>query len=156
MTAVKSMNQDLPLPLRGKASAGLRSQPAHRDHRHSALGVSQVLFTGTAMDMNDGAAQALTASWEFLTYSIDKIRVRNASTSLTTAVGGVKSGSIDVVATNQAYSALTAATLGLDLTVTAAGKAILVTADGLSLDLATAQGAAATADFEVWGVPLTE
>lgn len=85
---------------------------------------------------------------------LDNIRVRNASISLTTAAGGVytatSKGGTAVVAAAQAYSALSSAALYTDLTIAAAGKALL-SVSTLYLSLTTAQGAAATADFYVYG-----
>lgn len=85
-----------------------------------------------------------------------RISVRNASTSLTTAAGGIytaaSKGGTAIVAAAQAYSALTTAALYLDLTIAAAGKTSLAaTQTSLYLSLTTGQGAAATADVYVWG-----
>lgn len=85
-------------------------------------------------------------------YLITKIVVTNASVSLTTAVGGIyqaasKAGTA-IVANSQAYSALTAATTALNLTL-AINRTY--TLDNLYFALTTAQGAAATADIYVFG-----
>lgn len=145
--------------LRGKASGGTRKGVPAVDHRHSVLGISQVLFSKVGANMNVVTDQALDKAWDFNDYLIERIRVVNASISLTTAAGGfytaAAKGGIAVVAAGQAYAALTGPTLGLDLTVAAAGLDIL-TADALYLALTTAQGAAATADIYVFGVPLSE
>lgn len=145
--------------LRGKASGGTRKGAAAIDHRHSVLGMSQLLFTKAGANMNVATDQQLDKVWDFNDYLIERIRVVNASISLTTAVGGfytaaAKAG-IAVVAAGQAYAALTGPTLGLDLTVAPAGLDVL-TADALFLALTTPQGAAATADVYVFGVPLSE
>jgi len=145
--------------LRGKASGGVSNHGAAIDHRHSVLGISQLLFSKTGLNMNVTTDQILTKAWAFDDYLIERIRVVNASISLTTAAGGIytaaaKAG-IAVVAAAQVYTALTGPTLGTDLTVAAAGLDAL-TADELYLALTTAQGAAATADIYVFGVPLTE
>jgi hypothetical protein len=147
------------LGLQGKASGGNSNHGAALDHRHSSLGMSQLLFKKIAADMNAVTDQILTKAWDFDDYLIERIRVVNASISLTTAVGGIytaaaKAG-IAVVAAGQVYSALTGPTLGVDLTVAPAGLDVL-TADNLYLALTTAQGAAASADIYVFGVPLTE
>jgi hypothetical protein len=105
--------------------------------------------------MNATTDQALTKLGEFSTFFVDAIRVVNASTSLTTAVGGVydtaSKGGVAIVANSQAYSALTGATLGLDLTIAAAGKA-LITTGNVFFSLTTGQGSAATADVYVFGM----
>lgn len=87
-------------------------------------------------------------------FSIDAIVASNPSVSLTTAVGGIYSaaskGGTAVVAAAQAYSALTAVGTKLNLTIAAAGAA-LVCNSPLYLSLTTPQGAAATADFYFFG-----
>ena len=85
-------------------------------------------------------------------YQITRIVVTNASVSLTTAAGGIyqaasKAGTA-IVANSQAYSALTAATTTLDLTL-AINRTY--TLNNLYFSLTTAQGAAATADIYVYG-----
>lgn len=85
-------------------------------------------------------------------FRITRIYVTNASISLTTAAGGVypttSKGGTAIVAAAQAYSALTAAAVGLDLTI-AAVRTLAV--NNVYLSLTTAQGAAATADVYVFG-----
>jgi len=88
-------------------------------------------------------------------YIVRRVIVTNASTSLTTAVGGVytataKGGTV-VVASAQTYSFLTSATLSMDAVLTDAATANTLTAASLYLSLTTAQGAAATADIMVMG-----
>lgn len=91
-------------------------------------------------------------------YMIERIVVTNASVSLTTAVGGVYTaaakGGTQLVANSQVYSALTAATKFVALTL--ANTALTdvfdaATQANLYLNLTTAQGAAATADVYVYG-----
>lgn len=88
-------------------------------------------------------------------YVVRKIVVNNASISLTTAAGGVytaaSKGGTALVAAGQVYSALTAATKFVDLTLEAVAGTDVVTATTLYLSLTTAQGAAATADIYVYG-----
>lgn len=93
-------------------------------------------------------------------YVPDEIIVTNASISLTTAAGGVytaasKSGTA-IVASAQAYSGLTTSTLVLRLTIAAAGLTDLQAGSAIApiLSLTTAQGAAATADFYLFGFEL--
>ncbi len=92
-------------------------------------------------------------------FLIEHIIVRNASISLTTAVGGIyteaaKAGTA-LVANSQVYSALTGAALFVKLTK--ANTALTTVFNGTTLpnlyfSLTTAQGAAATADVYVYGV----
>jgi hypothetical protein len=93
---------------------------------------------------------------------ITKITATNASHTLATAVGGIYSASAQggtaLVAAAQAYTGLTvASTESLDLTLVASGgpptPANTVWTDQVQfyLNLSTAEGAAATADFYVFG-----
>lgn len=122
-------------------------------------------------NMNSTADQAIPISVPSATYLVDKIILSNPSVSLTTAAGGVYSaaskGGVAIVASGQAYSALTtnaANTTGnaLALTIATAGN---TTAFGgpsqganaittIYLSLTTGQGAAATADVRVTCKPL--
>ena len=85
-------------------------------------------------------------------YRITRIFVTNASTSLTAADGGiytaVSKGGTAIVAAAQVYTALTAATVGLDLTLAVNNT---YTLSNLYLSLTGTQGGAATADFYVYG-----
>lgn len=123
-------------------------------------GFEQCLFKLISANMNATTDQIMQvigpkAPGSFL-YS--RMRVTNASTSLDTAVGGVynaitkPAGGI-LVAAAQAYSALTGATLGVDLTL----EALALGPQTLTpyLSLTTAQGAAATADIYVFGYHIT-
>jgi hypothetical protein len=84
-----------------------------------------------------------------------KITVTNASLSLTTAAGGVypaaSKGGTAIVAATQAYSALTAAALSLDLTIVAGTLPTVYSVTTIYFALTTGQGAAATADLYVYG-----
>jgi len=105
-------------------------------------------------NMNATTDQALTmllpASMVFVPR---RIVVTNASTSLTTAAGGVydaaSKGGNAIVASSQAYSALTTAGAAIYLTIAAFRREAAATK--LYLSLTTAQGAAATADVYVYG-----
>lgn len=120
-----------------------------------APGVQQVLFRLIGANMNVTTDQALIPYlWTpGQNYLIERIRVVNASVSLTTAAGGVytaaSKGGNAIVAAAQAYSTLTGPTIGLDLTVAAVGNGLQTAIPILSLT--TAQGAAATADVYVFG-----
>jgi hypothetical protein len=88
-------------------------------------------------------------------YGITKIWCANASISLTTAAGGiypaVSKGGTAVVANSQAFSGFSASTVFAALTVVAGQLAVVHTENPLYLSLTTAQGAAATLDFFVFG-----
>ena len=91
-------------------------------------------------------------------YRVQKITVTNASTSLTTAAGGVydaaSKGGNAIVAAAQVYTALTTTFKALDLTIALNLREPAATL--LYLALTTAQGAAATADVYVYGDILTQ
>jgi hypothetical protein len=83
-----------------------------------------------------------------------RIVVTNASVSLSTAAGGVytgtgKTGTV-IVAAAQVYSALTTALLALELTLNVPNNVIAANTS-LYLSLTTPQGVAATADVYVYG-----
>lgn len=88
-------------------------------------------------------------------YLITKIFVTNASTSLTNADGGIytatSKGGTAIVAAAQVYTALTSATVGLDLTLAVNNT---YTLDNLYFSLTGTQGGAATADIYVFGIVL--
>lgn len=88
-------------------------------------------------------------------YIVRKIIVANASANLTLAAGGfytaaAKGGSAVVLAI-QTYTALSAATKFLDLTLTAILGSDYQTAGTLFLSLTTGQGSAATANVYIIG-----
>lgn len=116
-----------------------------------------VLFRLLSANMNVTTDQALVKMLGFTTFLITRVRVANASISLTTAAGGIYTGASKagnaVVAAGQTYAALTAANIGMDLTLAAVGQGVQNT--GLFLSLTTGQGSAATADIYLLGVPLT-
>jgi len=100
-------------------------------------------------NMNSTADQAIAI--DCAKYIVRGIIGTNASISLDTAVGGVypttSKGGTAIVANSQVYSALTAASKFVDLTV--ASQTDVLTAANLYLSLTTAQGAAVTADLYV-------
>lgn len=85
-------------------------------------------------------------------YVITRITVTNASTSLTNADGGIytatSKGGTAVVAAAQVYTALTASTVALDLTLAVNNT---YNVSNLYLSLTGSQGGAATADVRVYG-----
>ena len=121
-----------------------------------------LLGSKIAADFNSTSDQIITIFSNPSKYIVRRIVVTNASTSLTTAAGGVytaaSKGGTAIVAASQAYTSLTASTLFLDLTLSATGNAsttVKSSIPNLYLSLTTAQGAAATADVYVYGDILT-
>ena len=105
-------------------------------------------------NMNSTVDQVISLSINPLShFRVSKITVTNASISLTTAAGGVydaaSKGGNALVANSQVYTALSAATKALDLTLALNLREPAGTI--LYLSLTTAQGAAATADVYVFG-----
>ena len=92
-------------------------------------------------------------------YVVTEVYVTNASTSLTTAAGGIYSGpgktGSQLVASSQVYTNCTVAAALEKCTIAAAGLASTFTSNPLYLSLTTAQGFAATGDVYVRGVLLT-
>lgn len=90
-------------------------------------------------------------------YILRRAIVTNASTSLTTAVGGIYTttakGGTALISGAQAFASLTSPDKFLDL-VPSVGTSVLSAAQ-LVLTLTTAQGAPATADVYVFGDILT-
>lgn len=120
----------------------------------------QLLWQLIGANMNVTTDQALTKIGTFTNYLIMNIRAQNASTSLTTAQGqmysAISKGGDAMFANGAttAYTALTGATLGQSINPSAVafgGRADT----NLYLSLTIAQGGAATADFYVFGVPLS-
>jgi hypothetical protein len=91
-------------------------------------------------------------------FYIETIWVTNASISLTTAVGGFYTGAgktgTTLVAASQVYSALTAPSKIMAVTMAAVNDTLTV--GQIYFALTTAQGAAATADVFVLGWPFYE
>jgi hypothetical protein len=88
-------------------------------------------------------------------YSVSNVIVTNASISLSTAAAGIfpapTAGGTAIVA-NAALSACTGATIVSQRTV---ASTIVQTTQNIYFNVATAQGAAATADVYVYGYDLT-
>ncbi|MDE2096314.1 MAG: hypothetical protein KGL39_03645 [Patescibacteria group bacterium] len=121
---------------------------------------SQLLFSLTGADFNSTSDQQLTAATGFpSTYSLDQILVTNASTSLTTAVGGfytaTSKGGTTVVPAAETYTELTGSTVIKRLDFNTGANTTNDLGSSLYFSLTTAQGATATADIYVFGKPLT-
>jgi hypothetical protein len=112
-------------------------------------------------NMNSTSDQQIVIFSAPAKYIIRRIVATNASISLTTAVGGiypaVSKGGTAIVANSQVYSGLSASGKFVDLTVasgyTSGGD--VLTVKSIYLSLTTPQGAAATADIEVYGDIIT-
>ena len=119
----------------------------------SPLGGARLLGKLLAANMNSTADQAILIN--SANYRLTKVVVRNVSTSLTLAAGGIytttSKGGSAVVAAAQVYSGLTGATKALDLTIAAVGNTDMRTETTLYFSLTTAQGGAATADIYIYG-----
>lgn len=157
-----------PWPDQGIGSAGVYTQKPRVDSflvTDEAVAVSPgaavVLGTKTGANMNSTSDQAialddvdLVENPEFAIFQITQIEASNPSTSLDTAVGGVypaaSKGGTAIVANTQVYSSLVNPEDTLDLTLAADANAVW---GNVYLSLTTPQGATATADFSVSGVP---
>lgn len=88
-------------------------------------------------------------------YVVRKIVVTNASANLTLAIGGFytasSKGGTAVVANTQVFTALSASTKYVDLTLASIVATDIRTESTLYLSLTTAQGTAATADVFIFG-----
>lgn len=117
-------------------------------------------------NFNSTADQKITLMVPTAAYTIDTIVITAPSTSMTTAQGGVYSaaskGGVAIVASSQAYSALTTNTANttgntLLLTLSTAGNTTEFTAaatPALYLSLTTGQGATATANVRIYCRPM--
>lgn len=119
-------------------------------------GVEQLIGTKLSANFNVTTDQAIPITRiGSQKYLITKIVVTNASISLTTAAGGfyqtTSKGGTAIVANSQTYSALSATTTALNVTL-AINRTY--TLDNIYFSLTTAQGAAATADIYVFGIVL--
>ena len=116
------------------------------------------LFILKSANMNSTSDQLMIPVFSFNNFIIKEILVTNASTSLTTAAGGVygaaSKASPTIVANTQVYSALTTSTKALFLTLDTGGLDQMTTTT-VYLSLATAQGSTATADVYVMGYAIT-
>ncbi|HWU27152.1 MAG TPA: hypothetical protein VN154_12205 [Rhizomicrobium sp.] len=114
---------------------------------------TDLLFSLKQANFNVTTDQILGATMN-VRYRIKRVVVMNASVSLTTAVGGFYTatarGGSAIVASSQAYSALTASNLAMEPTLNLPNN-WFAAGTPLYLNLSTAQGAAATADIYVYG-----
>lgn len=122
----------------------------------STAGVLLGRLIGANMNVTTDQPFVMRQLSQLVPFRITKISAGNSAVSLTTAVGGIypaaSKGGTAIVANSQVFSGLTGATLVNSLTlVTAPSNTIYAPSQGIWLSLTTAQGAAATADFYIWG-----
>lgn len=114
----------------------------------------RVLFSLIGANMNSTADQPFVKVGGFSNYLVSRIVSTNASTPLTSAVGGVyttaSKGGTPIVAASQAYSGQTSSATQLALTIASNNRR----ASAPILSLTTAQGATATSDFYLIGTAL--
>jgi hypothetical protein len=123
----------------------------------SVAGTQRVIGTLRGANFNVATDQAIPMA--VAVYQITGIVVTNCSASLTLAVGGfyptTAKGGTPIVAATQIYSALTSASVLLNVTVAATPLVTRFAVTPVYLSLTTAQGSAATCDVYVIGVDLT-
>lgn len=122
---------------------------------NAGVGYSGVpLFFISAASMNVTTDQTAIAIGATTPYILRRITALNGTASLTTAAGGFYTGASKtgstLVAAGQVYTALSAATKYVDLTLATAASTDVQTAAPI-LSLTTPKLAAATADFIVFG-----
>lgn len=124
-----------------------------------STGLQRVLGTLRGANFNSVADQPISITSSITTFQVTSIVVTNCSASLTTAAGGfyptTAKGGTPIVAAIQAYTALTATTVVLPLTVAATPLVTRYTVSIVYLSLTIAQGAPATCDVYVIGNDLT-
>lgn len=122
-----------------------------------SIGLQRLIGRLNSANMNTTADQAISMSAG--KYIIRRISVLNASTSLTTCVGGFYTGAgktgTTLIAATQVYTTLTGSTKYLDLTLASAPTTDILTVSSLFFALTTGQGGAATADIYLFGDDLT-
>ena len=121
-----------------------------------------------SVNFNTTNDQPIAIPQRITAFVLTGILITNASTSLTTAVGGfypqaAKAG-VPIVAANQTYTVLTGASLALWLTLSSFGQNTRFSAVNLNniagflniwFSLTTAQGGPSTADIYLVGMDIT-
>jgi hypothetical protein len=116
------------------------------------LGKTGLLGSVTGVNLNVGATDT-PITMVSANYIVTSVIVTNASINLTTATAGVfnAAAGVGALAADQVLTALTASTKFLDATLGGVALTDLQTAATLYARCGTPQGAAATADFYVFG-----
>ena len=127
------------------------------------LASEKVLTKAFSVNFNDTADVPLLLPTAITAFKLQQILITNASISMTAAVGGFypqasKAGTA-IVAASQVYSSLSTAAVLLQATLASFATANAFSASNLTawsiyFALTTPQGAAATADIYICGIPL--
>ena len=124
---------------------------------NTAGNTNRVLCSIRTANFNITTDQTCSIPGTITAWNPTSILVTNCSASLTLAAGGVypaaTKGGTPIVAAVQAYTALTASTIVLPLTI--ATSTTRYTISSVFLSLTTGQGTAATCDFYLIGNDLT-
>lgn len=153
-SSAQQVNIMAPLSALG-VGAGLQSAGGNL----ATKGISGVLCSIRSANFNITTDQACTIPATITAWVPSSIVVTNCSTSMTLAAGGVypttSKGGTALVSAVQLYSALTSATIVLNLTLVANIATTRYTANTMYLSLTTGQGGAATCDLYIMGSDLT-
>jgi hypothetical protein len=137
------------------AWASIASAADITNPQQSVAGTQRVLGSLRGANFNVTTDQPIPMA--VAVYQITGIIVTNCSASLTLAAGGfyptTAKGGAAIVSALQVYTALTAATITLNVTL--AAGAVRYTVNTVYLSLTAAQGSAATCDVYVLGQDLT-
>lgn len=121
--------------------------------------IQRVLCTIRSANMNTTTDQQCLIAPTITTWALTSILITNCSASLTTAAGGIypttAKGGTAIVAAVQAYTALSASTVVLSLTLAGTIATTRSTLSSVYLSLTLGQGSAATCDLYVIGIDLT-
>jgi hypothetical protein len=124
---------------------------------NTAANTNRVLCSIRTANFNTTADQTCSIPGTITAWNPTSVLVTNCSASLTLAAGGVypaaSKGGTAIVAAAQVYTALTAATIILPLTLATGNTRYTVSS--VFLSLTTGQGTAATCDFYLIGNDLT-
>lgn len=128
-------------------------------HAFTGPSQQQVICTIRSANFNTTADQPCPIPAQITAWAPTAIWCTNASTSLTTAVGGwypaASKAGTPLVAAIQVYSALTGSTVILPVTLAANIATTKYTVGTIYLALTTGQGGTATGDCYVLGMDLT-
>lgn len=121
----------------------------------SPYGTRKLLAKGIGLALNSSSDQALTMAVNLTKYIVRSVIATNASGTPALAAGGVytaaSKGGSALVGTGQVYTALTATTKFIDLTIATIGTTDVVTSAQLYLSLTVTNAAAVTVDLYIYG-----
>lgn len=141
------------------ATLGIGSGLASTGGNIVSAGAQRVLCSVRTANFNTTADQVCTIPAAVTTWAPTAIWTTNCTTSLTTAAGGIypttAKGGTPLVAAVQVYTALTASTIILPLTLAANIATTRYAINTVYLSLTLGQGTAATCDLFLIGVDLT-